>query len=51
MQNAVQQGITSVEDIDKMLSHVSRLCEEVVPELAWKSVSSTVEKAVKDITG
>ena len=49
VQNALENGISSPQDIDKILEQVSELCDEVIPGLAWDSVASRVDAVLQCI--
>jgi len=44
VQRALAAGMASACDIDKILENVAELCEEAIPELAWKAVRPTVQQ-------
>ena len=47
LQQAVQVGVHSVSDADALMVGVTKLCEEVVPTMAWETAAPDVHKALQ----
>jgi len=51
VQATLREGIHSVSEADELITGTTRVCKELVPELAWQAVAKTVHETAEAIAG